>query len=660
MAISTAHMPISELMGKVTRGELRLPEIQRGYVWKPPQIAGLLDSLYREYPSGSLLLWEADEDPETRAMRTGAGAQSPAQAPLYLLDGQQRLTSLHRVFSAHPNADIVFNVETEVFQNQSAATKKDPRWLRVHDLLHGAQVFQMVSAVKDALPHLDEETAYTRITKVNRIKDYRYYLETLRELSYREVTDIFVRVNSRGRTLRATDLALATLSARWPGVLSKFETEAEKWATVNFPDVDTGFLTRAMTAALLGRGLSQWSLGRLTAVSDDDLERAWSTVRRGLEHLVPILRNNLGVQHSSLLPSVLVLVPLVVLLGERPDEPLAHHDRDALLYWLLAATLRSRYSGSTDTVLSQDIPAVRKPDALRGLFDNLGLLGARVTVSSEDLAGRGQGSPYFFLSFLVAKRAGATDWWYGTQIDATAQGSQKLQYHHVHPRSTLKATYSKQDINDLANLAFISGRANLKISDRSPSTYFPELEALGDGALEKHFVPSEREVRTAEAYPQFVQRRRALLAQAMTALLESLAPPYVGRSETSDPLAGSALDLELFQSDWDEPRLLVHATTPTASWRAVLRVPALQAALDEAAQGVVSDLELAGTTGTVRLTDNGIEVELGPLLVEGTRDAWREVLQREQGEARPLSALPEVEREDWSGDRTRFPVTSSD
>lgn len=660
MAISTAHMSIGELIGKVTRGELRLPEIQRGYVWKPPQVARLLDSLYREYPSGSLLLWEAEEDPETRAMRTAAGVAPPAQSPLYLLDGQQRLTSLHRVFTGHANVDLVFNIETEAFQNQSAATKKDARWLRVHDLLVGAQVFQQVNAVKQALPNIDEETAYSRISRVNRIKDYRYYLETLRDLSYVEVTDIFVRVNSGGRTLRTTDLALATLSARWPGVLAKFEAEANKWAGAQFPGLDTGFLTRAMTAALLGRGLSQWSLGRLTAATDDDLETAWTTVRRGLDHLVPILKNNLGVQHSSLLPSVLVLVPLVVLLGERADTALGHEERDALLYWLLAATVRNRYSGSTDTVLSQDIPAVRKPDGIRALFDNLGLLGSRVAVTPEDLAGRGQGSPYFFLSFLVAKRAGATDWWYGSEIDATAQGSMKLQYHHVHPRATLKQTYSKQDINDLANLAFISGKANLKISDRSPASYFPELEALGDGALDKHFVPTDVNLRQAAAYPQFVQRRRALLAAAMTGLLESLAPAYVGTGDTPDPLTGVTLDFELFQSSWDKPKILVNAVTPDATWRCVLDLEGLEQALDEAAQGVVSDLELAGTSGTVRPADSGIEVELGPLLVEGARDDWTAVIERERADASPLSQLPTPTPSDWVRERVRFPVTSSE
>lgn len=657
MAVSTSHLSIEDLMGQVSRGELRLPEIQRGYVWKPPQVAGLLDSLYREYPSGSLLLWEADHEPEVRTMRTGAGKLAPHRSPLYLLDGQQRLTSLHRVFTGHPNADIVFNIESERFQNQSAATKKDPRWLRVNELLRGANTLDLLKQLQAALPNLSDALAFERINRVHRIKDYRYYLETIRDLSYVEVTEIFVRVNSRGRPLRATDLALATLSARWPGVLGKLEAEAARWDKQSYPHLDVGFLTRTMTAALLGRGLSQWSLGRLTSSTDDQLEKAWATVVRGLEHLVPLLKNNLNISHSTLLPSVLALVPLVVLLGERPDEPLNDEDRDALLYWFLAATVRNRYSGSTDTVLSQDIPAVRRPEPVKGLYENLGLLGARVVVTEQALVGRGQGSPYFFLSYLVAKRKGATDWWYGTQIDATADGGRKLEYHHVHPRATLTSAYSKQEINDLANLAFISAKANRKISDRSPATYFVEV---GDSALERHFVPTEPALRTADAYPAFVRARRALLAQAMTGLLESLRPAWVGDSAPVGPLAGSTLDFELYQSSWDVPKLVVCTAVDGQTWRAVLSLPELEAALDEAGNGVVSDLELAGSVGSVRPADNGIEVELGPFIVEGRREDWQQVLDRERGAASPLSQLPHVDSEEWAGDRRRFPVLSSE
>ncbi len=91
-----------------------------------------------------------------------------------------------------------------------------------------------------------------------------------------------------------------------------------------------------------------------------------------------------------------------------------------------------------------------------------------------------------------------------------------------------------------------------------------------------------------------------------------------------------------------------------------MALPALEGALDEASNGVVSDLELAGASGTVRPADNGIEVELGPFIVEGRREDWQLILDREREDATPLSQLPSVPRFDWTGERRRFPVLSSE
>jgi uncharacterized protein with ParB-like and HNH nuclease domain len=135
MPVEKTERDIATLVAQISSGEIKLPEIQRAYVWKPTQVAKLIESLYRGYPSGSLLFWRTSEMPETRAVAANAPTGNPAVLPLYLLDGQQRLTSLHRVFNDHPEAQIVFNVETEAFQNQSAATKKDVRWIKVYDLI---------------------------------------------------------------------------------------------------------------------------------------------------------------------------------------------------------------------------------------------------------------------------------------------------------------------------------------------------------------------------------------------------------------------------------------------------------------------------------------------------------------------------------------------
>lgn len=224
-------------------------------------------------------------------------------------------------------------------------------------------------------------------------------MEILTDLPYEEVAQIFVRVNSGGRSLKTTDLALATLSSRWPGILHEIEGEARHWRQRHYGDLDVTFITRALTGAVLGRGLSAWSHGRLVNARQERLDAGWASVKQGLRHLVPLLQGNLGVTHSRLLPSVNVLLPLVVLLGERPDEPLDAETADGIVYWFLVATLRNRYSGSADTLLGLDVPAARQDDPVRALLANLGVAGTRVSVTEQALLGRSVASPYFFASF---------------------------------------------------------------------------------------------------------------------------------------------------------------------------------------------------------------------------------------------------------------------
>src|SRR4051812_33260118 len=128
---------------------------------------------------------------------------------------------------------------------------------------------------------------------------------------------------------------------------------------------------------------------------------------------------------------------------------------------------------------------------------------------------------YFALSYLAARRRGAKDWWHDVVIGLHGAGGFSLEYHHIHPRATLKTLYTKSEINDLANLAFISATANKKILDRSPADYFPELvNDAGKDDLSPHLVPTDPELRTVERYRDFLARRRQLLAEAITQLLD--------------------------------------------------------------------------------------------------------------------------------------------
>src|SRR5436853_1050990 len=94
--MAKAEASVEELVAMIERGELRLPEMQRRYVWRSTRVRDLLDSLYRGYPSGAILLWETDENVPQRDFAVSQ-MKNPYSSARLLLDGQQRLTSLSSV-----------------------------------------------------------------------------------------------------------------------------------------------------------------------------------------------------------------------------------------------------------------------------------------------------------------------------------------------------------------------------------------------------------------------------------------------------------------------------------------------------------------------------------------------------------------------------------
>jgi uncharacterized protein with ParB-like and HNH nuclease domain len=104
---TTMSFPVSTLLGQIETGQIGLPELQRPFVWDRAQVRDLLDSLYRGYPAGYFLLWQAA--PDTGAIHIGADGKQTAPS-LLVVDGQQRLTSMYAVFKGAP-------VFTEKFDN---------------------------------------------------------------------------------------------------------------------------------------------------------------------------------------------------------------------------------------------------------------------------------------------------------------------------------------------------------------------------------------------------------------------------------------------------------------------------------------------------------------------------------------------------------------
>jgi hypothetical protein len=555
-------IPIKELVSKIERGEIRLPEMQREYVWQSTRVRDLLDSLYRGYPSGTILTWETDEGVTTREFAINQAAPASGRFQL-LLDGQQRLTSLSAVLRGQPVSvrgrkrpiDILFNLDhpdelqfiTEFNENDDTDGTEDSADASEDELLQRLEkmAFVVYSKKIAAKPHWVSVTAvfkensdppflkaagvssmddprydkYTsRLKQLRAIRDYGYRVHVLeRDKSYEEVTEIFVRVNSLGAKLRSSDLALAQITAKWRDSLKIFQAFEEGCGKEGFP-LDLSIHLKNLVAFATGQS-------RFRAVSTltlEELKRGWVAAKEGMQFALNFLRSNTGIDSPALLSSPFLIIALAMY-GHKRDYHLTPEEAAHLRYWIVTANAKARYSrGSSETFLDQDLAIIRRGGDLRALIQLLQTQVGRLEILPTDLENRNSRSAYFKTMFMAFREDGATDWRDQLKISLKHSGANHtLQFHHLFPQAVLKKTgIDQQRINDICNLSFISGRTNRKISDKEPSIYLPGIvDTLGEIALTRQGIPSNNSLWSIAQYDAFLAARRQLVSDRLNQFL---------------------------------------------------------------------------------------------------------------------------------------------
>jgi len=519
--------PVSVLLEELKKGELSLPEIQRGYVWNRPQARDLVDSLYKQYPSGLILLWKPEELPDLRSPEVEQQT-FPDKRPTYLiLDGQQRLTSLAKV--SDPNdmeINLYFNVDTEEFQLFSSKLKGSPFWVSVKAVLNNGAVKVWkdlkTKLATDSRFATDEEKLdeyLVRLNRLEKIMEYRYPVMVIHTDDYEEITESFIRVNFKGTRLREAEMAMARLAFRWPGVLIKeFENALNDYERINF-DFEPRFLMRCFVA--IGTGQSRFRyLSGLWKKSQDELKGIWKQTKSGIDYTINFLKNNAGIESIDWIPSLNALIPLVVYLSEK--QTLSEREEKLLLFWFFTATVYGRFTGSPETKLDQDLKAIKESDPIAQLVNNLKREFASFEMTPDMLIGKYQASPYLPLMFVIFRKNNAKDWFTGTILSSTNVGpSHQLQFHHIFPQAVLKSVgdYTSYEINDIANIAFLSQRANVSILNSPPKTYLKNVEAE---RLKAQLIPIDETLWDIDNFRKFLEERRKLLSEAINSYLSDL------------------------------------------------------------------------------------------------------------------------------------------
>lgn len=553
---------VEDLVGMIERGELRLPEMQRQYVWQATRVRDLMDSLYRGYPSGAILVWETDDSVPQRDFAVQQERNS-YQSTKLLLDGQQRLTSLSAVLRGQPiqvrwrkrPVELLFNLEhpdkltfvTEV--NETAeedfadditdagedvlegrlkqmtfiiATKKlqaMPNWVNVSDVFGSHDNGPFLK--KAGVTGFDDpryEKFNQRLNRLRSVRNYSYRMDILeRTLSYEEVTEIFVRVNSLGAKLRSSDLAMAQITAKWQNSLKIFEQFQKECADLGYP-LELGIHVKNLVAFVTGQSRFH-TVARLTV---EELQSGWKQAKEGMRFAINFLKSNIGIESPALLSSPFHLIAIGYL-GHQKQYRLTAAEEADLRYWLLVANTKGRYSrGSTETFLDQDLNRIAKDQSIAALVETLRLQFGRLDIEPGDLEGRNSRSAYFKTMFLAFRQDEAKDWTSNLTISLAHSGKEhKLEFHHIFPRAVLKNHYQPPMINDMANLAFISGKTNRYISKKSPQQYVPFfIKEQGTQTFAAQCIPTGEELLTVDAFPQFLAARRQLIADRLNRFLQ--------------------------------------------------------------------------------------------------------------------------------------------
>lgn len=520
---------VDELIMDIAKGDLKLPEFQRGYVWTRDQVRVFVESIYRGHPTGHLLIWHAYGPVKTRG-----GAAEHAGTTLLLLDGQQRLTTLYALIRGEPPPfyegehlffDLWFNVVDETFSYFSKSLMDaNPTWLSVHHFLRTG-----LNAFLDNLPNLpgpQQEVAQkslSKLTRLDRIHYYHYQVDDLKDekLVLDEVVEIFNRVNSKGTPLTRADLAMAHICTFWPEARGLIRTFIKTTAGHGF-DIEPGFLVRATSAVAGGSVNFDAAFYQLSA---QDFQDAWPKVRASFEYLINVLRHDAYIDTLDDLTSPLVLVAMLVFLGRNGATFSSATERDGFLRWMYLANIWSRYTGQTDTKLKRDVASLSAPDPVAKLIDAIVADRGRLQVEAADLARKGSTSGFYKFAYVVARAGGAKDWFTGQTLYQKAVGkSNGLHSHHIFPRAVLRQAGITElaVVNQVANRAFLTQKANLKISAQEPAKYLPKVEEKFPGALRQQHVPMQEELWVKVASADFFEQRRKQLARAMNAHLTKL------------------------------------------------------------------------------------------------------------------------------------------
>lgn len=526
---------VEDIIGWVKSGEVAIPEIQRPFVWSNAKVRDLMYSLYKGFPIGYIIVWK---NPDVK-LKDG----SLSSGKKILIDGQQRVTALQAAVAGRmvtgedykkKRIQIAFNPVTETFEVSNPAIKKDSRW--IPDI---AEIFTPTFSEWSFIPNYcqvnnlagQEQKVAFAINKLKSIYNISIGVTDLSQtLIIDEVTDIFIRINSKGVVLSQADFAVSKISAddlyggndtrkmidyfchfmRSPvdyDAIAANDTEFVesggmqkiKWVVNETEDIYVPDYTDVLRVSFTHKFMRGKIADLVSLLSGRDFETrenlesvaedSFHKLRQGVENFVNetnfkryiMIVKSTGIIDTSLVRSQNVLnFGYILYLTLRDRGMNAALIEKLVRKWIVLSMLTGRYSSSPESTMDYDIKCFTEMDPekfvatteegeLSDAFWN--------TVLVQRLDTSVSSSPCFLLFLMAQVKAGSRGF-LSEQIDVSSLIQQRGDIHHIFPKRYLQKNgiNNRRDYNQIANYVYTQSEINIKIKDGAPCVYMEKMK----------------------------------------------------------------------------------------------------------------------------------------------------------------------------------------
>lgn len=535
-------------------GGFWLPNIQRPFVWSEEQICRLFDSILREYPISTLLIWKTDSTirrrrfidnyrPEYAEQLSRFYVPEDSKKKCLVLDGQQRLQSLFiGLCGSYEGRELHLDVLSgEIaapddikykFRFLDAATASFP-WLKFKDLVFSqktslALAQHVIRTAGHELSESEQEKVSEHIAlvfKAFHADDGIGYQELdsteNRDLYTEEdVVEIFIRANSGGTRLGKSDLLFSLLASSWDKADENMEELLEKLNRHGF--TFTRDFVLKVCLVLLGRG-ARYEVEKFRKNDvREEIERQWEEFSNSILQVVDFVRGKTFIQSDKAIPSYLALIPLIYSCHHFHDNWRQARNVDS---FLLRSLLAGAFSGTPDQLIDDCVNKIKEGkgfdcDALFGVIREKG---RSLELTEDRLWKMGYGSDNVHLLFNL--------WYHGFNY-TPAYVNNLPQVDHVFPQKVLRSVkaenpktgrrdivkYREPERNQLANCMLLTAKENGAGGkwDTPPEEWFKHKPAE---YLERHLIPADPALWKLDKFEQFIAERKVLIRKQFGYLL---------------------------------------------------------------------------------------------------------------------------------------------